>query len=238
MCSSKHQINESGDWQTDRQSGPQSASQPVIQTNCQEQQHFLVFSCSAVPEAITLVSNGSDTILLLSLDFDQLGRISAINSPGGEFWCVLWTTVSQTINKLKPSGERSQLRVCHNSSERSDADTAPVKLKWLQLNPGASVESCWGVHTLGGVHSMNHNHAFKSLTGPQHCLSVCLCVRRENDSFKVLHISLWAKQFDYHQNKSNIKLSVTRNILFFTHIEQHLWAVSTSQSPRGPRMTM
>lgn len=89
---------------TDRQSGPQSASQPVIQTNCQEQQHFLeFFSCSAVPEAITLVSNGSDTILLLSLDFDQLGRISAINSPGGEFWCVLWTTVSQTINKLKPS---------------------------------------------------------------------------------------------------------------------------------------
>ena len=52
---------------------------------------------------MALVSNGSDTILLLSEDCFHWGQISAIKSAEAQFWCALWTTVSKTIHKRKPS---------------------------------------------------------------------------------------------------------------------------------------
>lgn len=101
-CSCKHQINESGD----RQTGRPTASQPVIQT---DRQTDSVRSSNPFFSSFFLRCAWSDssalylTILLLSGDFYQLGQISAVTSPVGDFWWVLWTTASKTINKLKPS---------------------------------------------------------------------------------------------------------------------------------------
>lgn len=110
----------------DRKSDRQTVRQIVRQT---DRQTDSIRSSNTFLSSLFLLCF-SDTTLLLSEDFYQLYQISAIKSPGREFCCVLWTTVRDyQQTQAKSSGERSQLRVCHNSSERSDTEAAPVKLK-------------------------------------------------------------------------------------------------------------